>query len=383
MAQRSAGNPLVGYSDGSEERLDETSVASQIRAREAAIAREADSENMSPSQSPTSSTNPDTNTPTAARRVRGPIFTTVARKSPDAPRAARPQHGLQAGNLNDMFSWDHGQLAEHLMAREAGETVLRNCQQFELDGSAFRVFVSDSSGQPRSDLTERLDRLTGDDTPRWFITRICIDIELALEWYRSCMATPEHSHYSLKDLANIKIPSFPKGKGLDGRLTPDQLKNHITSIRSRLNVIDKAFSIMVQEIADQPTAVRAQVIMEMLSPSQVQLDEILGQCFVDASTEKTMEQIITMKKHIHNSSYSGITTLQAMCESITKLTGPKLGQQLLKVFEPIVKPPIESMAKLEASYKQHCDALTLLQGVDINLDPIIQTFLLHEMVSKL
>jgi hypothetical protein len=89
--------------------------------------------------------------------------------------------------------------------------------------------------------------------------------------------------------------------------------------------------------------------MQMLSPSKVQLDEILGQCFVDASTEKTMEQIITMKKHIHNSSYSGITTLQAMCESITKLTGPKLGQQLLKVFEPVVKPPIESMAKLETS----------------------------------
>jgi len=121
MAQRSAGDPLVGHNHGSEERLDETSVASQIRAREAAIAREADSENVSPSQSPTGSTNPDTITPTAARRVRGPIFTTVARKSPDAPRAARPQQGLQAGNLNDMFSWDHGQLAEHLMAREAGE----------------------------------------------------------------------------------------------------------------------------------------------------------------------------------------------------------------------------------------------------------------------
>ena len=72
-----------------------------------------------------------------------------------------------------------------------------------------------------------------------------------------------------------------------------------------------------------------------------------------------------------------------MCESITKLTGPKLGQRLLKVFEPIVKPPIESMAKLEACYKQHCDSITLLQGVDINIDPIIQTFLLHEMVSKL
>ena len=64
------------------------------------------------------------------------------------------------------------------MAREVGATVLRNCYQFELDGSAFKVFVSDSSGQPRSGLTERLDMLTGEDTPKWFITRICIDIEL-------------------------------------------------------------------------------------------------------------------------------------------------------------------------------------------------------------
>ena len=72
-----------------------------------------------------------------------------------------------------------------------------------------------------------------------------------------------------------------------------------------------------------------------------------------------------------------------MCESITKLTGPKLGQQLLKVFEPIVKPPIESIGKPEASYKQHCDSLTLLEGVDIKIHPIIKTFLLHQMVSKL
>ena len=63
--------------------------------------------------------------------------------------------------------------------------------------------------------------------------------------------------------------------------------------------------------------------------------------------------------------YSGITTLQAISEGIAKLTGPKLGQQLLKVFEPIVKPPIESMSKLEASYKQHCDSIALLQGIDI------------------
>ena len=66
-----------------------------------------------------------------------------------------------------------------------------------------------------------------------------------------------------------------------------------------------------------------------------------------------------------------------------KLTGPKLGQQLLKVFEPIVKPPIESMSKLEACYKQHCDSITLLQGVDITIHPTIKTFLLHQMVIKL
>ena len=179
-----------------------------------------------------------------------------------------------------MFTWDHSQLAEHLMAREAGSAVLGACQQFQMDGPSFRVYVSDSSGQPRSDLAIRLAQLTGDDTPKWFTTRIFIDIELALEWYRSCLETPEHSHYSLKDLSNIKIPAFPKGKGLDGRLTPDQLKAHVQSIRSRLNIIDKGFSIMVQEITefkklqrnyreitDQPTAIRAQIIMDMLAPS--------------------------------------------------------------------------------------------------------------------
>ena len=140
---------------------------------------------------------------------------------------------------------------------------------------------------------------------------------------------------------------------------------------------------MVQEITDQPTQVRAKIIMDMLTPGQQQLDELLGQCFVDASDERTMQQIITMKRHIYNSCYSGITTLQAISEGIAKLTGPKLGQQLLKVFEPIVKPPIESMSKLEASYKQHCDSITILEGIDITIHPIVKTFLLHQMVSKL
>ena len=69
-----------------------------------------------------------------------------------------------------------------------------------------------------------------------------------------------------------------------------------------------------------------------------------------------------MKRHIHNSCYSGITTLQAISEGIAKLTGPKLGQQLLKVFEPIrfVKPPIESMGKLEASRQANRTASPLL-----------------------
>ena len=44
-----AGNPLAGYGDGSEEKIDEASAASQIRAREAAIAREADAGSVSPS----------------------------------------------------------------------------------------------------------------------------------------------------------------------------------------------------------------------------------------------------------------------------------------------------------------------------------------------
>ena len=113
---------------------------------------------------------------------------------------------------------------------------MANCQKFQLDGLALRVYVSDSTGDPRADINNLIRELTGEDTPKWFIPRITIDIELALERYRSCLQTPDHSHFSLKDLANIKIPAFPKGKGLDGRLTPDQLKADVQSIRARLNI---------------------------------------------------------------------------------------------------------------------------------------------------
>ena len=72
-----------------------------------------------------------------------------------------------------------------------------------------------------------------------------------------------------------------------------------------------------------------------------------------------------------------------MCEGITKLTGPKLGQQLLWAFAPIIKTPIDHIGKLEDLYKDHCEAITLLQGINVTLDPIIKTFLLQQMVVKL
>ena len=45
-----------------------------------------------------------------------------------------------------MFTWDHGQLMEHFMAREAGDIVMENCQRFQLDGPALRVYIADSTG---------------------------------------------------------------------------------------------------------------------------------------------------------------------------------------------------------------------------------------------
>ena len=182
MAQRRMGTSPEGFTHGSEDRLGELTVASQIRAREAEIAREYAAESMSPTPSTRESTNPDIITPSGARNARGQLFTTEARKSPSAPIAAKPQQG-RAANINDMFTWDHGQLMEHFMAREAGDTVMLNCQNFQLDGPALRVYISDSTGQPRADIINLLRELTGDDTPKWFIPRITADIELALEWY--------------------------------------------------------------------------------------------------------------------------------------------------------------------------------------------------------
>ena len=129
MAQRRMGTSPEGFTHGSEDRLDELTVASQIRAREAEIAREYAAESMSPTPSTRESTNPDIITPSGARNARGQLFTTEARKSPSAPIAAKPQQG-HAANINDMFTWDHGQLMGHFLAREAGDIVMSNCQKF-------------------------------------------------------------------------------------------------------------------------------------------------------------------------------------------------------------------------------------------------------------
>ena len=155
MAQRRMGTSPKGFTHGSEDRLDELTVASQIRAREAEIAREYAAESMSPTPSTRESTNPDIITPSGARNARGQLFTTEARKSPSAPIAAKPQQG-HAANINDMFTWDHGQLMEHFIAREAGEIVMENCQKFQLDGPALRVYIADSTGHPKADIDKLL-----------------------------------------------------------------------------------------------------------------------------------------------------------------------------------------------------------------------------------
>ena len=85
---------------------------------------------------------------------------------------------------------------------------MENCQKFQLDGPALRVCIADSTGHPKANIDQLLRDFTGEDTPKWFIPRIAADIELALEWYRGCLKTPDHSHYSLKDLAACQSVSY-------------------------------------------------------------------------------------------------------------------------------------------------------------------------------
>ena len=93
MTQRRMGTSPEGFTHGSEDRLDELTVASQIRAREAEIAHDYATESMSPTPSTKEKTNHDITTPSGARNARGQLFTTEARKSPSAPITAKPQQG--------------------------------------------------------------------------------------------------------------------------------------------------------------------------------------------------------------------------------------------------------------------------------------------------
>ena len=124
-----------------------------------------------------------------------------------------------------------------------------------------------------------------------------------------------------------------------------------------------------------------------LEPEQEQqLDELLGQTLMRSSQETTMKWIISMGHHLQEtagkSRYSGLCILQVIFEAITQLTGAKLGATLKALFEPLSSPATK-IKFLESEYKKHSDAIAQLEAIEVQVDPVIKTFLLQQILRKL
>ena len=303
---------------------------------------------------------------------------TTDRQQPPPPPGGVKQawHGLYDLKHEDMLEW--------MAAQGADESFMIMVHEMKLDGPMWRAAVTDpSSTQLRPDLESMVKGWgSGSSSPPAAVMKITMGSKLALEEWVKHGKGVKLSQFSLKELQTIKLPELPVGKGVDGRIIAEQLKGYCESLHSTLNIVDKEYSSRIYAIHIAPTIETLKICFQGMTSRAWQLDELIGSSLMKKSQDKTIATIIAMKRNMYEGSYSGLCIIQMMGESTSQLTGARLGDLLIKLFNPLQDPPTE-LAKLEPTYKIHKEALNSLISLDIELHPVIQCFILQQMASKL
>jgi hypothetical protein len=298
---------------------------------------------------------------------------------------ARQQHEVAPG-IN-LFNMEHSALIEWMVSNGVEQTFIAIMIEMQMDGELFRAFVTDNSGlQIKPDLETQVSAWVGGDAPKTAGMRIAVIIKSAFgKWQEVQENKTKQSSltFTLKDLQSIvKVPELPAGKGADGRITGEQFKAHCESLHATLNIIHREYSSRIIAIYKSPTFETLECCIVGMTEKSWQIDELVGSSYMKSYEDKTMSTIIAMKRHMSEGRYSGLFITQALGEATTQLTGARLGDLLVRLFEPIQEAPSE-LRKLESTYKKHKEALTSLTSLDIHLHPVIQCFLLQQMAAKL
>ena len=304
------------------------------------------------------------------------------RQSQDRQPAA-PQQQEDQSTWEDLFDLKHEGLLEWMKAQGADDPLMAMLVELQIDGDSWRAAITDaSSTQLRPDLEDMIRAWSGSSSSAASVMRITIRSKLALEAWIKTSKSVKLQEFSLKEISSIKLPDLPAGKGADGRINAEQLKAYCEALQSNLNIVDKEYSRRVSAIHISPTLDTLKICFEGMTARAWQLDELVGSSLMKKAQDKTISNIIAIKRNKYDGNYSGLCTIQYLGESTTQLTGARLCDLLLKLFQPLTEAPTE-LIKLEPAYKTHKDALNSLTSLDIDLHPVIQCFVLQQMASKL
>ena len=136
----------------------------------------------------------------------------------------------------------------------------------------WRAVVSDANcTRIKEDISEEIEVMCGKEIPKSASITINMHTKLAFEnWLQKKDGATTNNKgqlLSIKELHSIKLPELPAGKGIDGRVTGEQVKAHAESLNATFNLINREFSDRIIEIFRQPTMDTLTICLEgMASP---------------------------------------------------------------------------------------------------------------------
>ena len=277
-------------------------------------------------------------------------------------------------------------MVDHMEKLGAQEESLELMATVQLDGEMWRALVTDASGtRLKEDFESEIIAWGGKGFTKITQMSIVVQTKLAFEkWLQKNGDTGSNKPqlFTIKELHSIKIPELPAGKGVDGRVTGEQVKVHAESLNATFNIIDREYSNRIMAVHSSPTLETLEICLKDMTARSWQLNELVGSSFMKKAAATSVSTVIAMKRHMHQGRYCGLSIMQSLCASTTQLTGARLGDLLLKLFKPLIEKPAE-LVQLEPMYKTHKEALTSLRSLDIELHSVVQCFILQQMASKL
>ena len=213
---------------------------------------------------------------------------------------APPPHDGQP--WEDLFDFDHPNMVTYMEEQGVKDEALELLVQLKLDGQQWRMMVTDAKGTCiKEDIAETIEVMCGKNIPITSKISIEMQTKLAFEkWLEKREANQFAGHeqlLSIKELHSIKLPELPAGKGVDGRVTGEQVKTYAEALNSILNLIDRQYSDRIMEVHKQPTAATLAICLQGMTQKAWQLNELVGAAFMKRSSSVSMSSITALKRH--------------------------------------------------------------------------------------